>query len=263
MRQQLKAVAGGLLLGSIAVLPAGARDNDPQLGSYLIWKFGAQDSARSGDRFHYGLRLDYDAYSAQIRGLPPLLRINVAGSGGVDTYLNGSNLRGMALSLGQVEGASLGTILTVAGAAAVGVGTVVLVTQETTKNDPPATTGGSGSGSSGSGSGSSSGSSSSGGSSSGSGSSGSGSSGSGSSGGSSSGSGSSGSGSSSGGSTSGSGSSGSGSSSGSGTGLPLGGTGYNGRPTAPELDQSEMRGISPEYQQWLDGGSGQMGDLGH
>lgn len=236
---------GRLAAGCVAVLPAGARDNDPQLGSYLIWKFGAQDGPHSGDRFHYGLRLDYDAYTAQTRGLPPLLRINVAGSGGVDTYLNGSNLRGMALSLGQVEGPSLGTILTAAGAAAVGVGTVVLVTQEATKNDPPASTGGSGSSSSG---GSSSGS---------------GSSGSGSSGGSSSGSGSSGSGSSSGGSTSGSGSSGSGSSSGSGTGLPLGGTGYNGRPTAPELDHSEMRGISPEYQQWLDGGSGQMGDLGH
>lgn len=232
MNKLMKAAVGGLISSAMTLAPAGAREPDPQLGTYLIWKFGAQDARLAGDRFHYGLRLDYDAYSAQTRGLPPLLRVNVSPTG-LDTYLNGSSLRGMALRMQQVEGVQLGTILTAAGAVAVGVGTVVLVTEEATKDDPAPTN--SGNSSSGSGSGSS---------------------------GSSSGGSSSGSGSSSGGSTSGSGSSGSGSSSGSGTGIPLGGTGYNGRQTAPELDQSEMRGISPEYQQWLDGGSGHMGDLG-
>lgn len=261
-------VAGGGLLAMAAALPAASRDADPQIGSYLVWNFGASRNP-AANSFHYGLRLDQDSHVAIYNLAPPTLLLNF-NRDGLQAYLNGSSLNQMALRLQQAEAAgALSTSLTAVGVVAGVAATAVVATEVASDSDgsdePEVSNPGNGSGS---GSGGSSGSGSSSGGSSGSGSSSGGSTsggtGSGSSSGSGSGStsgGSTGGGSTSGGSTSGSSSGGS--TSGGSTGGLLGGSGYRGTRQVFEPSAGpDIRGIDPEYQKWLDGGSGQMGDLG-
>ncbi len=231
MKSVIKAAAGALLTATVIGVPANAGDSDPQLGTYLVWNFGGAQEV-SSNNFQYGLRLDYDSRMAARELAPPLLVLNVGDNSGADAFLNGSSLRGMALRMNQAGAAGGGAALTTAAVVAGVAATAVVVSSTDDNDDSPSggatgDTAGGGTGGTGGGTG--------------------------------------GTGGGTGGTGGGTGGTGGGT---GGTGdVPLGGLLGSGlsdmRGKNWQYASSERRDVAPEYQQWLDGGTGQMGDLGN
>jgi hypothetical protein len=244
MKLPFAAAIGSIVLASAVAVPVIAADNDPQVGAYLSWKFGAAKQAGVPENFRYGLRLDYDSYVAMQGNVPPTLLLNVSGDKQINAFLNGSNLTELATRLNQAEAAAAGgsTALTAAAVVA-GVAVVAVVASNssddndegiggttggaTTGGNTGGNTGGSGGGNTGGGGGGNTGGSG-------------------------------------GGNTGGSGGGGN-----TGGNSPLGGLGgilgvrewRQSVSAAPAPGGAEPRGIDSSYQQWLDGGTGHMGDL--
>lgn len=188
-----------------------AADNDPRYAAYLSMSFGQSQLPK---QFHYGLRLDQDAWQATYGAsvLPPLLQVEVSGER-IDTRLQGLSLSSYNYRLNQVETgilASLGTAGTAAAVAATAAVVVVVADSGGSDSPPPDDGGGTPTG-----------------------------------------------GGTTGGSPAGGGT--------TGGGTPTGGflgVGYTSLRTpgaAPFLGRD--RSVDPEHQRWLDGGTGQMGDL--
>lgn len=185
-----------------------AAENDPRYAAYWSLSFGQSELPR---QFHYGLRLDQDAWQATYGAsvLPPLVQLNMSRDG-FDARLQGLSLTRLGYGLNQAEGgffASLGTAGTVA--AAVGAVAVVAVVADNASDDddPPPDNGG--------------------------------------------------------GETTGGQTTGGGGETGGGT--PTGGLlgfGYTSlRNPGAAAFLAPDRSVDPEHQRWLDGGTGQMGDL--
>jgi hypothetical protein len=184
-----------------------AAENDPRYAAYLSLSFGQSELPR---QFHYGLRLDQDAWQATYGDslLPPLVQLDVSRAG-FDARLQGLSLTEVGYRVNQAEAGlfGLGTAGTVA--AAVGAVAVVAVVADEASDDddPPPEDGG--------------------------------------------------------GETTGGETAGGGGETGGGT--PTGGLlgfGYTSLRTpgaAPFLARD--RSVDAEHQRWLDGGTGQMGDL--
>ncbi len=261
MKSAFKVAAGALLSASICT-PALAGERDPQLGTYLVWNFGAARDL-PGDSFQYGMRLDYDSQVAALNRAPPLLVLNFGNNSGADAFLNGSSLRALSLQMNQAGGAGIlgGSAALTTAAVIVGVAATAVVVSSTDDNDSSSggTTGGDTGGSTGGGTGGTTGGTTGGGGTGGTGG------------------GTGGTGGGTGGTGGGTGGTGGGTGgTGGGTGGTGGGTGGTGgvplggllgsslsdaRGTSLSFGLSEPRGVDPEYQQWLDGGTGQMGDL--
>jgi hypothetical protein len=252
----------GGLLGSALLATAGPLDKEPRAIVNLGFSFG--DSLPSD--FHYGLRFDYDSVGGHHAYAPAVLGLDFSSASGLQRFLiGGVDFSHIPYMLNQLEtaaaaggGIGAGTIAaTVVGVAAA----AVVVNNASDDDDAPvgstaggSTTGGSTTGGSTTG-GSTTGGSTTGGSTTG---------------------GSTTGGSTTGGSTTGGSTTGGSTTGGSTTGSTTGGTtggptggitggilgGITGAPGFSGRDSSAQHGSS-EYQDWLDGGTGHMGDLNH
>ncbi|HVT34388.1 MAG TPA: hypothetical protein VHE37_02305 [Nevskiaceae bacterium] len=236
MYRIMTAAAVGVALGTAMLASAASRDeSQPEARAYMNLSFGG--NAALPKNFHYGMRLDYD-HRFVSHPMPPMLQMDFTDNGFSDARFNGLPFV-RRYYLNQAEGAvaagaaGAGTASTVTvvdwtllAAGAAGLGVAGYEVSSNSKSDTaPATSGTSTGG--GSNTGNSTGGSTTGGSTTG--------------------------GSTTGGSTTGGSTTGGSTTGGSTTGGLLGFAEYG--------PQAEATRHTAEYQEWLDGGTGQMGDL--
>lgn len=115
------AVASALCTGT--AVTAADSVNDPRYAAYLSLSFGQSELPR---QFHYGLRLDQDAWQATYGQsvLPPLVQLDMSRQG-FDARLQGLSLSRFGYQLNQAEAGLFG--LGTAGTAAAAAGAVAVV----------------------------------------------------------------------------------------------------------------------------------------
>ena len=107
MRKLLTAVCVGALTGTAMLAGAsGSADNRPETRAYFNLGFGGASQLPSN--FHYGLRLDQDRRYAPANA-PAVMQFDMSGSGMLNARLNGVKLLQRNLSANQEEGAAVAT----------------------------------------------------------------------------------------------------------------------------------------------------------
>jgi hypothetical protein len=256
MRKVLVAVAVGAVAGSAMLASAASRDeSQPEARAYMNFNFGGARALPKN--FHYGMRLDYD-HRFVSHPMPPIVQMDFNSYGFSDARVNGLPFIRRVYALNQTEvatipvavGAGAGTAVaattvvdwTLLAVGAAGLGVAGYQAADNAKSDETTTVASGGSAAGGSTSGSATGSTS------------------GSATGSTSGS-------TTGGDTAGGSTSGGSTSGGTTGGDTSGGSTSGGSTSGGLLGFAEYRNMSEatrhtaEYQEWLDGGTGHMGDL--
>jgi hypothetical protein len=90
MRKLTATAAVALLIGFTAAVTAGPYDTAPEARAYLKLDFGGSDGPSQA--FHYGLRLDHDTRYTQDLALPPLFQIDFTRQG-----LHAANVQGLSV----------------------------------------------------------------------------------------------------------------------------------------------------------------------
>jgi len=220
-------VVAGLLGSALVAVAAGPMDKEPRAVSYLHFNFGGSDLPSN---FRYGLRLDYDTTWHTRSLLPPVLVLDFKSNELNRMIVGGVDVVAIPYMLNQIEVAAAAGSMSTGAVVAVAAGvaaTAVVVSNASDSGEEPATTGSSAGGSTTGGS--TTGDTTGGGTT---------------------------------GDTTGGGTTGSttGGTTGSTTGGGLLGGITGGTPTG-FVGREGGYASNPEYQDWLDGGTGHMGDL--
>ncbi|HVT34389.1 MAG TPA: hypothetical protein VHE37_02310 [Nevskiaceae bacterium] len=103
MQKIMTAVCLGTMMGAaMLAAAAGPADSRPETRAYFSYGFGAHQLPSN---FHYGLRLDQDSrYAAP--GTPAVMQVDMSGDGTLNARLNGVNLLSRNFSANQEEGAT-------------------------------------------------------------------------------------------------------------------------------------------------------------
>lgn len=130
------AVAAVICTGTAVI----AAEKDPRYAAYLSLSFGQSELPR---QFHYGLRLDHDAWQATYGQsvLPPLVQLDMSGKG-FDARLQGLSLTRFGYQLNQAEAGLFGLGTAGTAAAAAGAVAVVVVVADSSGDDGPPDDGG-------------------------------------------------------------------------------------------------------------------------